>query len=91
MMGLTSYLSFLSNNFSSYKVSVSLIESLTMMVLGPGHLVRALFNFPIKFLLVVSVEYFPLVVSVEHFPLVVSVDSSQLVESMKYCPKLVES
>ena len=53
-MGLTSHLSYAYNTFSSYRVSFSLIlsltkmslmMSLTMMILGPGYLVRALFIF----------------------------------------------
>ena len=72
VMGLTSRLSCVSNAFSSYCVSFSLITSLTMMVMGLVHLVRALFHFPLKIPLIVSVEYFPLVVPVEYFPFVVS-------------------
>ena len=45
-----------------------------MMVLGRGHLVRALFHLPLKIPLVMSVKYSMLVVSVEYFPLVVSVE-----------------
>ena len=52
---------------------MSLMTSLTMMVLGPGHLVCALFNL-LKFPLIVFVECFqlmesqnPVVVSVEYF------------------------
>ena len=53
-----------------------------MMVLGPGHLVHALFHFPLKILLVVSVEYFLLVVSVEYFQLIKS--QNPLVVSVEY-------
>ena len=59
MIDLTSHLSCLSDDFSSYRVSFSLMTSLTMMVLGLGNLVPALFHFPLKIPLVVSVEYFP--------------------------------
>ena len=81
-MGLTSRLSYAYDAFSSYRVSFSLIlsltkmylmTSLTMMVLGPVYLVCALF-YSFKFPLVVSVECFqlmepqnPVVVSVEYF------------------------
>ena len=67
MMGLTSHLYYAYNSFSSYCVNFSVMTSLTMMVLVPGHLVRALFHFALKILLVVSVEYFQLVVSVKKF------------------------
>ena len=67
MMGLMSLISCLSDTFSSYCVYFSLIMILTVMVLVPGHLVRALFHFPLKIPLVVSVKYFPLIVSVEFF------------------------
>ena len=63
---------------------VYLMTSLTMMVLGLGHLVRALFHFPLKILLVVSVEYFTLVVSVEYFLLVMSAEYFPLVLSLEY-------
>ena len=62
-----------------------------MMVLLPGHLERAIFRFPLKILLVVSVEYFLSVVSVKYFqliesqtPLVVSVEYFTLVVSVDY-------
>ena len=62
-----------------------------MMVVDPGHLVRALFHFPLKIPLVVSVEIFPLVMSVEYFQeiesqnmLVVSVEYFLLVMSVEY-------
>ena len=52
-----------------------------MMVLGPVHLVCAIFHFSLKIPLVLLVEYFQLiesqnqlVMSVEYFLLVVSVD-----------------
>ena len=73
-MGLMSHLSCHSDTYSSYCVSFYFMTSLTMMVLGPGYLVRALFHFPLKILLVMSVEYCPLVMSVEYFKLVVSVE-----------------
>ena len=41
-----------------------LMTSLTMVVLGPGYLVRALFHF-LKITLVVSVDYFNLVGSLD--------------------------
>ena len=81
-MGLASYLSCVYDAFSSYRVSFSLTTSLTMMVLGPGHLVRALYHFPLIITLVVSVEYFQLIESQN--PLVVSVDYFQLVMSVDY-------
>ena len=81
-MGLTRHVSCVYDTFSSYRVSfylissltkMSLMTSLTMMVLGPGHLVCALFNL-LKFPLIVFVECFqlmesqnPVVVSVEYF------------------------
>ena len=68
---------------------VSLMTSLTMMVLGPGYLVRALFHF-LKFLLFVSVDFFNLVESLEYFYLVESLEYFNLVESMEYF-HLVES
>ena len=43
MKGLTSHLSCAYDTFSSYCVSFSLMTSLTMMVLGLGHMVRAVF------------------------------------------------
>ena len=49
MMGPTSHLSCVCDAFSSYCVSFSLMTSLTMMVLGPSHLVRALIIFLWKF------------------------------------------
>ena len=67
MMGLTSHLSCLSDVFSSYRVYFSLMTILTMMVLGPGHLLRALFHFPLKIPLVLSVKKIPLVMPVESF------------------------
>ena len=41
--------------FSSYRVSYSSMKSLRMMGLGPVHLVRALFHYPLASPLVVSV------------------------------------
>ena len=58
--------------------------SLTMMVLGPGHLVCALFHFPLKTPFVLSVSQIPLVVSVDYLSLVVLVEYFQLVVSQKY-------
>ena len=49
------HISFISDAFSSYRVSFSLMMSMAMMGLGPGHLVRALFHFPLEIPLVVSV------------------------------------
>ena len=85
-MGLTSHLPYVYVVFSSYHVSFSLMTSLTIKVLGPGHLVRALFNFPLRILLVVSVDYFHLVQSMEYFHLVESFEYFDLVKS-----NLVES
>ena len=83
-MGLTSHLSCVYDDFSSYRVSFSLMTSLTMMGLGPDHLVRALFHFHLKNPLVVSVAQLgKLVDSQKYFP--------KLVESQKYFPKLVKS
>ena len=65
-MGLTSHLSCFYDAFSSYRVSFSLISSLAIMVLGPGHMVSALFHYPLKIPLVVGVAQNPLVVSVEY-------------------------
>ena len=61
-----------------------------MMVLGPGHLVRALFRFPLKILLVVLVTQNPLVMSVDNFNSVESLKYFGLVESME-CFDLVDS
>ena len=68
---------------------MSLVTSLEMMVLGPGCLVRALFNF-LTILLAVSVDYFHLVESLEYFHLVESLNYFHLVESLEYF-HLVES
>ena len=46
-MSLTSRLSCVYDDFTSYHV-FSLMKSLMMIVLGLGHLVRALFHFPPK-------------------------------------------
>ena len=64
---------------------ISLMTSPTMMVLGPGFLVHAPFNF-LTVLLVVSVDYFHSVESMEYFNLVKSFEYFHLVES-----NLVES
>ena len=84
-MGLMSHLSCVYYNFSSYHVSFSLMTSLTMIGLGPGHLVRAL-SYYLKILLVVWVEYFQLVESQKCFQLVESQKYFQVVESQKYYP-----
>ena len=80
-MGLTSHISCVYDAFSSYRVSISLMTSLAMIVLGPGHLVHALCHFSLKNPLVVSVAQNLLVVSVDYFPLVVSVEYFQLIDS----------
>ena len=54
-MGLTNHLYCVYDNFSSYRVSFSSMTSLEMMDLGLVHLVRALFHFDLKIMLVVSV------------------------------------
>ena len=54
-MGLTSNISCIYDPFSSYHVYFSLMTSLTMTGMVPGHLVRALFHFPMEIPLVVSV------------------------------------
>ena len=96
MMGLASHISCVYDTFSSYHISFSSMTSLTMMVMGTGNLVHALFRFPLTVLLVVSVAQNPLVVSVEYFQLVVSVGYFQLIElqnplvvSVKYFPFVV--
>ena len=55
MMGLTNHISCVYDAFSSYTISFSLVMSLTTMGLSSGHLVRALFNFSLESMLVVSV------------------------------------
>ena len=76
-MGLMSHLSCDYDAFSFYRVyfslmrslrMISLMTSLTMMVLGLGYLVRALFHF-LKIPLVVSLDYFYLVESLEYLHL----------------------
>ena len=47
VMGLTNHLSCVYDDFSSYRVSFSLMMGLTIMILGPGHLVRAVFHFAV--------------------------------------------
>ena len=84
MMGLTSHLSCAYDAFSSYHVFFPSMMGLTMMVLDPGHLVRALLNSPLKIPLVVSVDQNPFVVSVEYFHLVESLEYFNLVESLEY-------
>ena len=69
-MGLMSHPSCVYDAFSSCRVSFSLMTSLTLMGLDPGHLVYALFHF-LEIPLVVSVAQIPLVMSVEYFLLVV--------------------
>ena len=61
MMGLTSHISFVYDNFSSRRVSFSSMMSLTMMILGLGLLVHALFIFALSIPLVVSEaeDHFP--------------------------------
>ena len=81
MMGLMSHISCIYDDFSSYRVYFSVMTSLKMMVLVPGHLVRALFRFSMKILLIVSVSQNPLFVSVDYFPLLVSVNYFQLIKS----------
>ena len=49
MMGLTIQISYVYDALSFYSVSFSLMTSLTMVVLVPGHLVRAFFIFLWKF------------------------------------------
>ena len=91
-MGLTSHPSFFYDAFSFYRVSFSLMmiltmissmTSLTMIVLGPGYLVRALFHF-MNIPLVVSVGHFHLVESLEYFHLVGSLENFHLAQSMEY-------
>ena len=65
------------------------MKNLTMMVMGPGCLVCALFHFP-KTMFVVSVDYFRLVESLEYFHLVDSLEYFYLVKSLEYFP-VVES
>ena len=91
-MGLTSHLSCVYDTFSYYCVSFSLMTnltmissmtSITMMVLGPDYLVRALFHF-LKILLVVSVDFFSFsrVIGIFSFSQVNGIFSSCWV---KYC------
>ena len=47
-MGLISHLSYAYGAFSSSCVSFSSTMSLMIMVLGLGHLVRAIFHFPLE-------------------------------------------
>ena len=89
-MVLTSNPSCFYDDFSFYCVYFSLMTNLMMMVLGPGHLVRAIFHFSLKILLVISVDYFHLVESLEYFHLVESLVYFHLVELMEYFD-LVES
>ena len=58
MMDLTSHLSYISDTFYSYRVSFSLMTSLTIMGLDPGHLVRARFYSALIVTLVVLVALF---------------------------------
>ena len=55
MMGLKSPLSCVYDDFSSYRISFSLMMSLTMVVLGTGHLVRALLHLRLIIMFVVPV------------------------------------
>ena len=82
MVGLTGHISYVYDTFSSYRVSFSSMTSLTMIFLVPENLVPALFHFPLKILLVVSVVQNMLVVPVAKNLFVVSVDYFDLVESM---------
>ena len=61
---------------------ISSMTSMTMMVLGPGYLVRALSHFLI-ILLVVPVDNFNLVQSLEYFHLVDSMEYFHLVKSLE--------
>ena len=54
MMVLTNHISFVYDTFYFYQVSLYSMMNLTMMGLGPGHLVLALFNFALVIPLVVS-------------------------------------
>ena len=83
-MGLTSHFPCVYDAFPSYRVYFSLMISLTMMGLGPGHLVRALLHFPLENLLFVSVAQLGKLVESQKYFL-------KLVESQKYFPKLAES
>ena len=78
MMGLTSHISCFHNTFSSYRISFSFMTSLKIMVLGPGHLVRAIFH-SLTYPLVVSVAKILFVLSVAQITLVVSVAKIMLV------------
>ena len=69
-MDLASHLSCVFDAFSSYRVSFSLMTSLRMMCLGPGHQVRALIHF-LKNALVMLVVQIQLVVLVAQLLLVV--------------------
>ena len=75
-MGLASHILCVYDPFSSYHVSFSLMMILPMMVLCPGHLVRALFH---EITSVVSVAEIMLVVSGAEIPLVVYVTEILLV------------
>ena len=55
VMGVTSHISCVYDAFSSYHVSFSLMMSLPMMVLCPGHIVYALFHSLLAITSVVSV------------------------------------
>ena len=90
MVGLTGHISYVYDTFSSYRVSFSSMTSLTMIFLVPDNLVPALFHFPLKIPLVVSVVQNMLVVPVAQNLFVVSVDYFDLVESLEYFD-LVES
>ena len=82
-MGLMSHISCVYDTFSSYCVSFSMMTILTMIVLGPGHLVRALLHF-LKILLVVSVDYSHLVESMDYFHLVKWLEYFHLFELLEY-------
>ena len=98
-MGLTSHFACVYEAFSFYRVYFSLMmsltmissmTSLTMMFLGPGYLVHALFHF-LKVFLVVSVDHFHLVKSMEYSHLVKSFEYFLLVESNLVRSNIVES
>ena len=65
-MGMMSHISDAYDAFYFYRFSFSSMTSLTMMVLGPDHLVRVLFHFPLKVHLVMGVAQNVLIVLVEY-------------------------
>ena len=70
-MGLASHIFCVYDDFSSYRVSFSLMKSLTMMGMGAGNLVCALFQCALEITLVVSVA--------EDMASLFQLESSQLV------------